>query len=157
MPLCCARTALPSTPNVSLFLVLQLKANPIIALDFDGSTVGHGDFPEVGPDIGSAPWIKAWVSAGAKIILWTVRAEEHLKPAVKWFEDHDITLYGVNENPDQAGWSKSPKAHANLFVDELAFGAPLITPKSGRPYLDWDKVGPAILAELMKDGPGNPK
>ena len=130
--------------------MVKLKKGAIIGLDFDGSCVRHGDFPEIGPDIGAVQWIKLWVDAGARIICWTVRAGEHLKPAVKWFEDNDIELWGVNENPEQAGWSKSPKAHCHLFVDELAFGAPLIYPKNGRPYLNWDIVGPAVLAQLMK-------
>ena len=130
--------------------MIQLEANAIIAIDFDGTCVGHADFPEVGADIGSAPWLKAWTSAGARLILWTVRGGEGLKPAVKWFKDNKITLWGINENPEQASWSKSPKAHAHLFVDELAFGAPLINPKNGRPHLDWSKAGPAVLSALMK-------
>ena len=131
-------------------MMITLEANAIIAVDFDGTSVGHADWPEVGSDIGAAPWLKAWASAGARLILWTVRGGDGLKPAVKWYKDNKIPLWGINENPEQSGWSKSPKAHAHLFIDELAFGAPLIHPKSGRPYLDWDKVGPVVLSALMK-------
>ena len=130
--------------------MIPLKKNAIIAVDFDGTCVKHADFPDIGADIGAAHWLKAWASAGARIILWTVRGDEELKPAVKWFKDNGIRLWGINENPEQAGWSKSPKAHAHLFVDELAFGAPVIQPKEGRAYLDWSKVGPAVLSALMK-------
>lgn len=130
--------------------MLELKNDAIIGLDFDGSCVRHGDFPEIGPDIGAAQWIQLWVVAGARIICWTVRSGEHLKPAIKWFKDNNIKLWGINENPKQASWSKSPKAHCHLFVDDLAFGAPLIYPQNGRPYLDWSEVGPAVLAQLMK-------
>lgn len=47
----------------------------IIAVDFDGTCVTH-DFPAVGTDLpGAEQVLKALISAGAKLILWTMRSD----------------------------------------------------------------------------------
>jgi hypothetical protein len=117
----------------------------IIAVDFDGTCVTHA-FPEIGQEIGAAPILKKLAACGHKIILWTMRSYGQKNPtvladAVTWFQDRDIPLWGVNMNPDQMAWSASPKAHANLYIDDLALGVPLYKPgKGARPYVDWLKV-----------------
>jgi len=130
--------------------MIRLESSPILAIDFDGTCVSNiNDYPKVGSDIGAAPWLKAFVSAGARLILWTVRSGDGLKPAVKWFKDNKIPLWGINENIDYSQ-PKSPKAHAHLFIDDRAFGAPVIKQENGQAHIDWNKVGPAVLAELLK-------
>lgn len=111
----------------------------IIAIDFDGTCVEHA-YPAVGADIGAAPVLRALVAAGHQLILWTVRSGDNLKAAEEWFARNNILLYGVNCNPDQASWSASPKAHANLFIDDLAFGCPLVRPFDRRAFVDWRAV-----------------
>lgn len=113
----------------------------IIAVDFDGTCVTH-EYPKVGIDIGAAPVLKEVTDNGNKIILLTMRAKEnHLDDAVKWFEDNDIPLYGVNESPNQESWSKSRKVYAHLYIDDAALGCPTIPdPLNGRVYVDWKKV-----------------
>ena len=132
--------------------MIKLNPNAIIAVDFDGTCVkNHKDFPKVGADIGAAEWLKAWASAGAKLILWTVRSGDALNPAIKWFKDKKIPLWGINENPDQGLRSRSPKAHAHLFADDRGFGVPLVHPPNGeKPYVDWTVMGPVVLAALMQ-------
>jgi hypothetical protein len=129
-----------------------------IAVDFDGTCVEH-EFPDVGADVpGAVRWMKEWVAAGAKLILWTMRSRgpsdrtDVLKDAVRWFEVREIPLFGVNHNPTQSRWTQSQKAYAHLYVDDAAYGCPLreSAKVGGRPMVDWDVVGPAVLDRLMQ-------
>jgi hypothetical protein len=64
-----------------------------------------------------------------------------LSEAVKWFEDNEIPLYGIQSNPGQEAWTTSPKSYAKLMIDDSALGCPLHYPDDGsRPYVDWVKV-----------------
>ena len=112
-----------------------------IAIDFDGTCVTH-DYPRVGKDIGAVPVLKMFIEAGHKLILNTMRSGKELGDAVKWFEDNNIPLYGVNENPTQKEWTASPKVYAQLYIDDAALGCPLISnfAVSSRPYVDWTAV-----------------
>jgi len=65
---------------------------------------------------------------------------KYLTHAVDWFKKHEIPLYGIQKNPTQGTWTHSPKCYANLYIDDAALGCPLIYPKGGRPYVDWEKV-----------------
>lgn len=143
----------------------------IIAIDFDGTCVMH-DYPKVGEDIGAVPVLKELVNAGHQLILWTMRCDSGVKSgqfesgltdAIDWFKQNNIPLYGIQRNPDQDSWTKSPKAYAQLYIDDAALGAPLTTincpnfiknydlckkdcelcqGKShiGRPFLNWKKA-----------------
>src|SRR5690242_12547436 len=121
----------------------------VIAVDFDGTCVTHS-YPEVGLEIGAPYWIKKWQEAGAKIVLWTMRDGVQLDQAVEWCHTHGIKLYGVNRNPTQDDWTSSPKAYAHLYVDDAAYGIPLVYPNPGfgRPYVDWEIVGLGVLKML---------
>lgn len=111
-----------------------------IGIDFDGTLVSW-NFPLVGKDIGAVKVCRDLVKKGVKIILYTMRNKEFLDDAVKWCEDNDIKLYGVNENPSQT-WSDSRKVHADIYIDDQALGCPLKEDKSisDRPFVDWEKV-----------------
>ena len=141
----------------------------IIAIDFDGTCVTH-EYPKVGRDIGAVPVLKKLVESGHQLMLWTMRGTkpvdtvDTLAEAVKWFEDNGIPLWGINENPDQkaSGWTNSNKQYAQMYIDDAAFGCPLlqdyvwrpvmqgietttygqnsIEEPVGRPYVDWIKV-----------------
>jgi hypothetical protein len=120
----------------------------IIAVDFDGTCVTH-EFPNVGKDIGAAPVLKKLVEAGHKLILWTMRSNvddlqsrdlgdrQYLTDAVEWFKARGIPLWGIQTNPEQLEWTTSPKAYAQLYIDDAALGCPLVTPKGERPYANW--------------------
>jgi hydroxymethylpyrimidine pyrophosphatase-like HAD family hydrolase len=113
----------------------------IIAVDFDGTCTTH-DYPKVGKEIGAAPVLKQLVAAGSQLILFTMRSGQELQDAVDWFAKHEIPLYGINENPTQKNWTKSPKAYAQIYIDDAALGCPLEWNKelSDRPFVDWADV-----------------
>ncbi len=112
----------------------------IIAVDFDGTCVTH-EYPETGKDIGAVKTLKELADQGHKLILWTMRSNQCLGRAIDWFQDHGITLFGVNNNPFQCAWTNSPKAYAELYIDDLSLGTPLRqTELCIRPYVDWQAV-----------------
>jgi hypothetical protein len=125
-----------------------------ICVDFDGTCVTHA-FPNIGKDIGAVPVLQDLVNAGHKLILFTMRSDvenvpspeidgmftgTYLTDAVQWFNDNNIPLYGINVNPTQHVWTRSPKAYGQLIIDDIALGTPLIYPEGERPYVDWSKV-----------------
>lgn len=136
-------------------------SNVLIAVDFDGTCVMH-EFPEVGEDVPFAVAVlKALAAAGAKLMLWTMRsdlgfegasgpnvtiARDYLLHAKQWFEKHDIPLYGLNENPQQKGWTESPKCYAHIYIDDAALGCPLVCDGHDRPYVDWEQVALLLIA-----------
>lgn len=130
----------------------------VIAVDFDGTVVTH-DFPDIGKDIGYVRVLKRLVKEGHKLILWTMRGNPvdnsgasdevpvilngpHLDEAVNWYKENGIELYGIQRNPTQDVWTKSPKCYAQLYIDDAALGAPLKrnAELSDRAFIDWDAV-----------------
>lgn len=121
----------------------------IIAIDFDGTCVTH-DYPEIGKDIGATPILQELVKNGHHLILWTMRGNKPvenrntLQEAVDWFQENNIPLWGINENPEQTsvGWTNSKKQYATLYIDDAALGCPLKEDLSlsDRPFVDWDKI-----------------
>ena len=147
-------------------------SSAIIAVDFDGTCVEH-EYPRIGADVPGAVEVLKWiVEHDAKIILWTMRSdpenmaalaplvararetgesqshELHLTQACRWFDARGIPLWGVNRNPAQGSWSSSPKAYAQVYIDDAALGCPLMTPRcpGGRPTVNW----PAVKAMLQE-------
>lgn len=118
----------------------------IIAIDFDGTLCEH-EYPEIGKEVKLAiKTCKKLQEAGHKLILWTMRGNkpdsQTLKEAVDWCSERGLTFWGINENPEQkeSGWSNSNKQYANLYIDDAAYGCPLVYPETGRPYVDWADV-----------------
>jgi hypothetical protein len=109
-----------------------------IAIDFDGTVVTH-EYPKIGKDIGAVPVLKRLVNNGHLLILNTMRNGEQLQEAVKWFSDNRIALYGINRDPGQEKWTKSPKVFAHLYIDDMALGCPLKFDAGicNRPFVDW--------------------
>ena len=125
----------------------------VIAIDFDGTCVTH-EYPEIGKDIGAIPVLKRIVESGGRLILWTMRSDgrdsldkrgivQHKNPlsdAIRWFEENGIPLYGIQRNPTQDEWTRSPKAYAHIYIDDAALGCPLIKIDGSRPFVDWKTV-----------------
>lgn len=122
----------------------------IIALDFDGTCVTH-DYPLVGKNIGAEKVLRRLVENGHWLFLWTMRGNKPtedgvntLQDAINWFQENNIELWGINENPDQtvAGWTNSKKQYAQMYIDDAALGCPLKFDLtiSNRPFVDWDKI-----------------
>lgn len=119
----------------------------IIAIDFDGTIVDHR-YPDIGAAVpGAISYLKQFQEAGAKLILWTMRSGQTLHEAIAYCKGNGVEFWGINENPDQKEWTESPKAYAQIYIDDAAFGCPLReNPRAGgRPYVDWDIVGPKVL------------
>ena len=114
----------------------------IIAIDFDGTLVEH-KYPLIGEDVPLA-WetVKELQDAGHNLILWTVRSGEPLQAAVDYAKDKGIEFFGINENPNKKFWNESPKAYAELYIDDSALGCPLIEKFQGglKPFVNWQKV-----------------
>lgn len=117
-----------------------------IAVDFDGTVVSHM-YPEMGDDNPLAEEIlKQIVDNGHELILYTMRSEQQLDDAIKWFQDRNIPLWDINNNKTQKFWTKSPKIYANLYIDDAALGIPLIyDEKSSRDKVDWSKVKELLI------------
>ena len=118
-----------------------------IAIDFDGTCVTH-DYPRVGKDIGAIPILKALVSNGHHLILYTMRSGKELDAAINWFSNNEIKLYAAQYNPTQKDWTSSNKCYAQLYIDDAALGCPLERDPiiSSRPFVDW-----VIVESLLKN------
>ena len=123
-----------------------MSNNMYIAIDFDGTCVTH-DYPRIGKEIGATKVLKRLIEAGHKLILNTMRSDKELQDAVNWFKKNGIELYGVNENPTQKRWTNSPKVYAHMYIDDAAFGCPLINAPelSNRPFVDWDSIDRQLI------------
>lgn len=123
-----------------------------IAVDFDGTIAEH-KFPKIGEAVpGAFEWMKKFQEAGAQLILWTCRTNDTewgdtLDEAVQFCNDNGIIFLGVNCNPQQDFFG-SPKIFAHVYIDDMAYGCPLIYNEDGRPHVDWDEIGPPILSMI---------
>lgn len=116
-----------------------------IAVDFDGTIAEH-EYPKIGKACpGVFEWLIKFQQAGAQLYLWTMRDDVELEEAVKFCKDNGVEFKAVNSNPDQKSWTDSPKLYAKIYIDDAAFGCPLITVPGTRPFVDWSVVGPEVL------------
>ena len=103
----------------------QMKKLPfIIAVDFDGTLVKDGCFPEIGK-INVDVWesVKKWQEQGCKIVLWTCRNEEPLAAAVGFCFMHGLEFDAINENiPEviELFGHDTRKIYANAYLDDKA-------------------------------------
>ena len=141
---------------------MEKKITPItICIDFDGTCITH-EFPKVGKDIGAVPVLKGLVKNNHQLVLFTMRSDivnptgednelhlesgNYLTDAINWFKENNIPLYGIQTNPTQHTWTTSPKAYAQLYIDDAALGCPLIFGEHERPYVDWQMVYKILVA-----------
>lgn len=120
--------------------------NNILSLDVD-STLMTFEYPKLGLDIGAIPYLIKLQEMGVKMILNTMRCGKELEDADTWLKQRGIVVWGLNKNPTQKSWTDSPKVYAHLYVDDAAFGCPLVLDKekSDRPFVNWDIVGPELI------------
>lgn len=121
----------------------------IIAVDFDGTCVEH-DYPAIGIEVeGAADTLRALTARGHRLILYSMRSGDKLAKAERWFEERNIELWGVNNNPEQKEWTESPKVFAHIYIDDAALGCPIMFIDGvRRPVVNWAKV----RAQLEYDG-----
>jgi len=107
-----------------------------IAVDFDGTIVTHA-FPQIGEELPHAIfWLRLWKLAGHELILWTMRCGKYLEEAIDWCDERGLRFDGHNQGIDDCSWTLSPKVYAHVYIDDAAFGCPLIRPEGQRPYVD---------------------
>jgi len=113
----------------------------IIAVDFDGTVVDHR-YPEIGPDVpGAVETLHKLSNTGHSLIIWTMRSAVYLDDAVRWYADRKLPLFGINRNPGQSLWTSSPKVYAQVYIDDSAYGCPLIHPPGfSRPCVNWAAI-----------------
>lgn len=131
----------------------------IIAVDFD-QTLATGPFPEVGKALPMAfEYLRIFQARGARLILLTMRSDGRkyvndldanpLRHAVELCRAQGVEFWAVNDNPEQHDWTGSRKVYAHLYIDDAAFGCPLVRlPDARRPVVDWAKVGPGVVKLL---------
>src|SRR5687767_11732671 len=131
----------------------------IIAIDFDGTIVDHR-YPEIGTPVpGAFHWMGVFQDHGARLVLWTMRSVSNhnygdmLTPAVDFCRANGIQFWAINENPEQHVWTRSPKLFAHYVIDDHNAGCPLHqNPRmGGRPYVDWDVVGPWVFERILRN------
>lgn len=122
-----------------------------IAIDFDGTIAWH-EYPDIGDPVpGAFEWMKRFQAAGASLRLWTMRSDtEHHGPtltqAVAFCQKNGIEFDHVNHDPNQTAWTSSPKLYSQIYIDDAAFGCPLIVEIGQyKPAVDWATVGPKVL------------
>jgi hypothetical protein len=123
----------------------------IIAVDFDGTCVDHR-YPGIGDPVPHAvDVLRELVQEGHQLILYTMRSGIFLDDAENFFVLAGIPLYGIQTNPTQKEWTDSPKCYAQLYIDDAAFGCPLIeVPEFERPCVDWLKVREKLIKDTKK-------
>lgn len=125
----------------------------IVGVDFDGTIVTH-EFPEIGKPVpGAIETLKALIANGHQVFLWTMRGHatgektkenltvkeerDTLKEALDYLKENGVNIKG---NISPAQFSTSPKQYAALYIDDAAFGCPLVAQAGGRPYVNWRLV-----------------
>jgi len=123
-----------------------------IGVDFDGTVVDHA-YPDIGePAPDALRVLKKLQEAGHNLILFTMRSGEELKLAVDYLVKNGIDLFAVNCNPTQSSWTQSPKVYCHVYIDDAAFGAPLIIqPKFNRPCINWNEVDDKFFPKEVVD------
>jgi len=113
-----------------------------IALDVDNTIISHC-YPNMnGRDLGSILWLLLIQEKfGAIFLLNSMREGPSAQIAIDWLTKRGIRIKAVNTRPGQEQWTKSPKCHADLYIDDRAVGTPL--KKDGT--IDWYAYGPMLI------------
>jgi len=74
-------------------------------------------------------------------MLWTLRAGTAAEEAREWLEWSGVPVWAVNGHAETRSWGGSPKAHANIYVDDRGLGMPLREDAC----VDWGRAGPMLV------------
>lgn len=111
----------------------------ILAIDFDGTIVEDG-YPGIGkPKLFAFETLKRLQQEGHRLILWTYRDGKRLQEAVDFCSANGIEFYAVNKSfpEEQNDSQKSPKIHADLFIDDRNIGG----------FIGWGKIHQMLIDE----------
>ncbi|TCK67337.1 hypothetical protein DFQ05_1111 [Winogradskyella wandonensis] len=118
---------------------MSFKEKLILAIDFDG-TIVEDAYPNIGkPKLFAFETLKRLQNDGHRLILWTYRDGKRLEEAVAFCKENGIDFYAVNKSfpEEQFSTEKSPKIHADLFIDDRNIGG----------FIGWGKVYQLITNE----------
>lgn len=95
----------------------------IIAIDFDGTIVGH-KYPEIGtPILDAKNIINKLYDEGHVIIIWTCRTAFASKNRMEnYLINNNINYDHVNENYSELDFTPWPKIYADMYVDDRQAG-----------------------------------
>ena len=98
-----------------------------IAVDIDSTLlIGHYNYPEAGrPNMDLINSLNKFHDEGGTIVLWTLREDELLPPALEVLDKAGLRYDYINENiPERtAKWGKDPrKVAASYYMDDKNIG-----------------------------------
>lgn len=118
------------------------RAVMIISIDYDGTFTINDSFPDIGiANKDAVNVLLEMQEKGHDIVLNTMRYGIKLNDAVRFIESHGIKLSGINECPGQKRWTKSPKVHADVYIDDKSIGVP----KNDDGSLNWNKIHDLLI------------
>ena len=113
----------------------------ILAIDFDGTLIENGYWPEIGPMIpGAYTALQKLHKAGHKIIINSCRAGMAEREMKLWLVANNIPFDAVNENlPERLEeyGEDCRKISADVYIDDKGFGC----------RIDWPAICSVILME----------
>lgn len=113
----------------------------IIAVDFDGTIIEAGHFPNLGPTLPHAfEVLKKLQEKGHQLILWTCRGGKYLDAAVEFCKENGLVFDAINENIDKEYYKgTSNKIVAHIYIDDAAY--PVIKKEmAGMPAINWEEI-----------------
>ncbi len=112
-----------------------------IWIDFDATCV-RNENPMIGAEVPHAVYVlRRLQDAEHILILVTMRTDELLADAVKWFKDREINITYINRNEMYETGSR--KIYAHMIIDDKCCGIPLVYhphDAARKPFVDWQKV-----------------
>lgn len=121
---------------------MRINNKLILAVDFDGTIVKDA-YPKIGkPQLFAFETLKRLQQDGHRLILWTYRHGTKLEEAVQFCRENGIEFYAVNKSfpEEQLDTKKSPKIHADFFIDDRNIGG----------FLGWGKIYQILTNETPK-------
>ena len=123
--------------NVTEEMLESPMKYPIIAVDLDETLIYSGDSYPYIQEVNTEAIIALvrYKNAGGKIILWTLRTDEHLNLALEALSNEGLRWDAINTNLQESidDWeskypnmSYSPKICCDLFIDDRAYPANII-------------------------------
>lgn len=134
------------------------KQGVSIAVDFDSTLCITDGYPNILRPNGDCFYIlRKWQDMGCKILLHTMRHGKDLEAARVWCANCKFFFDGVNRNPenDERDPEATEKMYAMFYIDDKAFGTPLIRSRyeKVKDHVDWeeiDKMYTPFLEELIQ-------
>ncbi|WP_299113303.1 BT0820 family HAD-type phosphatase [uncultured Winogradskyella sp.] len=119
---------------------MHFKEKLILAVDFDG-TIVEDAYPSIGkPQLFAFETLKRLQNDGHRLILWTYRDGKRLEEAVAFCKENGVEFYAVNKSfpEEQYSKDKSPKIHADFFIDDRNIGG----------FIGWGKAYQILTNEI---------